>query len=113
MGKAGRLGAVLVVAFLIAACLAIAPGRAIAHTPHDVITAVVPSPAFASDHTVFVVSRGTLMRSTDGGQHWQEIVAGIVRPEIDALAAAPTDASKLYIVLNGGVFRSTDTGSTW
>jgi photosystem II stability/assembly factor-like uncharacterized protein len=109
----GRFGWGCFVAVLIAACLAVAPGRAIAHTPHDVITAVVPSPTFDTDHTVFVVSRGTLMRSTDGGQNWQEIVAGIIRPEIDALAAAPTDASKLYIVLNGAVFRSLDTGSTW
>ena len=52
-------------------------GAASAHAPHDQISDVVFSPDFATDRTVFAISRNRLMRSTDSGSSWSEIVRGI------------------------------------
>jgi photosystem II stability/assembly factor-like uncharacterized protein len=106
---------VLVVVALAGALISIAlpTGSASAHVPHDRIADVDASPAFATDGTVFTISRNHLMRSHDGGATWDQIVNGITgRPS--RMAIAPTDAQSVYMALeDDGVFRSRDQGSSW
>ena len=47
------------------------------HTPHDVIVDVAVSPVFASDSTVLTISDNRVLRSTDGGRHFRETLAGL------------------------------------
>jgi photosystem II stability/assembly factor-like uncharacterized protein len=89
------------------------PGPVSAHVPHDHITDVVVSPTYEADGTVFAISRNHLMRSTDGGSSWAQIVRGITGLS-SRLAVAPTDPNVLYMsVLNDGIFRSRDQGWSW
>ena len=89
------------------------PDPASAHVPHDRITDVVASPTYETDTTVFAISRNRLMRSTDGGSSWRQIVRGITGL-VSRLAVAPSDPQILYMsVLNDGVFRSRDKGWSW
>ena len=91
-------------------------GEAHAHTPHDDIGDVVVSPAYANDHTVFVIVRNRLMRSTDGGTTWREIVRGLGEEGqgLARVAFAPTDPDVLYLTTRGdGVLRSDDGGTSW
>jgi photosystem II stability/assembly factor-like uncharacterized protein len=90
------------------------PDMASAHAPHDDITQVIASPAFRTDRTAFTISRNLLMRSTDGGTTWQQIVNGIDRPKTNRVAVAPSDPNVLYLAApGGGVYRSRDQGSSW
>ena len=88
-------------------------GPAAAHVPHDRITDVVVSPMFETDRTVFVISRNRLMRSTDGGSSWSQMVRGTTGLS-SRLAVAPSNPRLLYMsVLHEGVFRSRDQGWSW
>jgi photosystem II stability/assembly factor-like uncharacterized protein len=91
-------------------------GAALAHTPHDDIGDVVTSPAYAEDHTVFAISRNRLMRSTDGGTTWREIVRGLgdEGQVLARVAIPPPDADVLYLTTRGdGVLKSEDGGTSW
>lgn len=75
------------------------------------------SPAYPSDHTVFVGNSDRLYKSTDGGASWNSYV--IAPPEegfiLFELAASPAYASDrtLFATGYGRVLRSTDGGATW
>jgi photosystem II stability/assembly factor-like uncharacterized protein len=85
-----------------------------AHAPHDDITQVLASPAYTTDQTAFAISRSVLMRSTDGGVTWTQIVNGIDRPRPTRIAVAPSDPRVMYLTAPGaGVYRSRDLGSSW
>jgi photosystem II stability/assembly factor-like uncharacterized protein len=74
-------------------------------------------------HTWTLINGGPesgLYKSTDGGETWREITAGL--PEVDkgrmGLCISPADTNVVYGVLDaardeGGTFRSTDRGETW
>ncbi len=62
---------------LASAAIVAGAGTAVAHTPHDDIFDVAVSPTYVTDQTVFVISRGILLKSTNGGQTWNRIVRGI------------------------------------
>jgi photosystem II stability/assembly factor-like uncharacterized protein len=87
-----------------------------AHTPHDDIGDVAVSPDYTHDHTVFVISRNRLMRSTDGGTTWREIVRGLgdEGQGLARVAFAPSDPDVLYLTTRGdGVLTSGDGGMSW
>ncbi|MGH9230275.1 MAG: WD40/YVTN/BNR-like repeat-containing protein [Acidimicrobiales bacterium] len=91
-------------------------GPALAHTPHDDISDVAISPDYADDHTVFVISRGRLMRSTDRGTTWREIVRGLgdEGQVLAGVAVAPSDPDVLYLMTRDqGVLRSDNRGTSW
>jgi photosystem II stability/assembly factor-like uncharacterized protein len=91
-------------------------GAAYAHTPHDDIGDVTISPAYAEDHTVFAISRDRLMRSTDRGITWREMVRGLgdEGQVLAGVAVAPSDPVVLYLTTHGdGVLKSDDGGTTW
>jgi photosystem II stability/assembly factor-like uncharacterized protein len=75
------------------------------------------SPAFASDHTIFVTTSCDgcggvgINRTTDGGKTWQYVRSSNYS---GALAISPQYATDhtLYI-LGSGVSRSTNGGDTW
>jgi len=63
---------------------------------------------------------GNLRRSTDGGNHWQTILAGVtqtgtppVAVTVHHLAVCPGNSSLLLCAGGGEVFRSTDQGNSW
>ena len=85
-----------------------------AHTPHDDIANVAVSPSFATDHTVFAISDNRPLRSTDGGNHWVEMVRGLSGQPLSRFAISPGDSRVVYLASRGGgVFRSIDEGDTW
>jgi len=56
-----------------------------------------------------------LYKSTDGGQSWT-LATGALNIDVDAVAVDPENPSTLYIGTTeseGGVFKSTDSGTTW
>ncbi len=110
-GSATRVVTVLV---FVAAPVLLAPRPASAHVPHDVITQVIASPDYKSDGTLFAISRNRVLRSTNGGAVWSEIVNGVDRHTPVWLAAAPSDKRIMYMSnLGGGVYRSADQGVSW
>ena len=101
----------------------IAGPDASAHTPHDQIVDVEMSPAYARDHTAFAIVEDRLMRSTDSGATWTELVRGIgpgasnstdIARGLWRLAIARSDTNVVYVsARHGDLFRSSDGGSTW
>ena len=86
-----------------------------AHTPHDVIVDVAVSPAFASDSTVLTISDNRVLRSTDGGRHFRETLAGL-DPTVSMarFGFAPSKPRVVYLTSRGaGVYRSDDGGLHW
>ena len=84
------------------------------HTPHEQISDVAVSPSFATDHTVFTISDGRPLRSTDGGKHWVEIERGLTGESVAQYAFSPVDPKIMYLSTRGsGVFRSDDAGLSW
>lgn len=111
-----RRHAVLALAVSVAtvAGLVVAAGPAAAHTPHDNISDVVVSAAFAKDHTVFAISDNRALRSTDGGEHWFEMARGLTGQPVARFATTPADPQVVYLASRGGgVYRSTDQGGSW
>jgi photosystem II stability/assembly factor-like uncharacterized protein len=87
-----------------------------AHSPHDDVTDIALSPAYAKDGTVFAIVRDKLMRSTDGGNTWGEIVRGVggVAQVLARVAFAPSDKDVVYLTTRGdGVLKSEDGGTSW
>ncbi|NEP18647.1 MAG: hypothetical protein F6J97_17380 [Leptolyngbya sp. SIO4C1] len=102
-------------AILSALLLANWPQPAMAHDPHDVVQQIELSPDYAQDQTLFLLVRGSFLKSTDGGQHWRRQVRGLThRGALTAFALSPQSPEQLYLVANGdGVYRSDDAGETW
>jgi photosystem II stability/assembly factor-like uncharacterized protein len=120
VNKHGRVASRMLIVFLIGVMgfaggmIVVVPELASAHAPHDDIVQVLASPAYASDGTAFVVSRGFLMRSIDGGSTWAQLVNGLDRPRPNQIAIAPSDPRVMYLAVpGGGVYRSGDQGSSW
>jgi photosystem II stability/assembly factor-like uncharacterized protein len=87
-----------------------------AHAPHDDVGDIAVSPAYAENQTVFAIVRGKLMRSTDRGRTWVEIVRGVggETQVLARVAVAPSDERVVYLTTRGdGVLRSEDGGTTW
>ncbi|MCJ7588255.1 MAG: hypothetical protein MUQ00_10200 [Candidatus Aminicenantes bacterium] len=57
-------------------------------------------------------SKYVISRSTNGGDSWQDISAGITSKVFD-LAADPNNPSQIYAATEWGVYRSSDAGQTW
>ena len=90
-------------------------GAARGHTPHDDIGDVAVSSAYTQDHTVLVISRNRLMRSTDRGTTWREIVRGrgFEGQRLRHVAVAPSDREVVYLTTSEGMLRSGDGGVSW
>lgn len=68
----------------------------------------------ASTDALFAGSlRSGLLRSSDGGKSWEPATSGLDTTYLMALAAPPTAPSTVYAGTDTGLFRSTDSGTTW
>ncbi|MDY6782650.1 MAG: YCF48-related protein [Cyanobacteriota bacterium] len=87
---------------------------ALAHRPHDVIEQVEVSANYAQDQTVFIIVRGNLFKSNDGGESWQRLVKGLDhQAKLSALSLA-AQTKKLYVsTLGDGVYKSENGGESW
>jgi photosystem II stability/assembly factor-like uncharacterized protein len=74
--------------------------RWIAPSPHD------------SELILVGIELGGLMRSTDGGQSWQDHRPG-AQPDVHSLAWHPHTPGRAYEAGGGGTALSTDAGETW
>lgn len=54
-----------------------------------------------------------ILKSTDGGSTWTNIVGPFLRDYIGALAISPSDGRVLLCTTTRGVWRSADAGNTW
>ncbi|MGB3220953.1 MAG: hypothetical protein WBD79_26425, partial [Anaerolineae bacterium] len=82
---------------------------------------VVLSPAYASDHTLFVGTRGcqvegVVWKSSDGGLTWSAVGGNPGWCHARALAIAPNFPASHELLVGddwGGVYRSTNGGTSW
>ncbi len=58
-------------------------------------------------------TRGSLYRSTDGGESWSRRDAGLPNFGIETVRVDPADSRTLYAGTLVGLFRSTNQGETW
>lgn len=60
--------------------------------------------------------KGTLFKSTNGGQAWKELGAGTFGKKydyIEQIVIDPTDSSRIYVVTDRGLYMSSNFGSSW
>jgi len=50
-----------------------------------------------------------VFRTADGGKSWSSVRPG----EVKDLAVDPSHPERLFVVVKGGLYRSTDNGATW
>ena len=104
----------LIIGAVLAMSLAASVRPASAHSPHDDVFDVAVSPQFGVDRTILTVSRGLLLRSTDGGASWHRQVRGLDnRGAFYAVAYAGGSTAAMYSLSTDGAFRSTDGGLSW
>ena len=63
---------------------------------------------------LYIVGRGGVLRSEDGGTSWKTINTGFTATNVRTIAQSASDANLFYAGTNGsGLYRSTDAGDTW
>jgi photosystem II stability/assembly factor-like uncharacterized protein len=113
---ARRYGRVAVALLVLLVTVVIDPEVAEAHAPHDDVSSIAVSPAYAKDHTIFAIVRAKLMRSKDGGRTWKEVVRGMgdETQVLTRVTIAPSDPQVMYITTHrDGVLKSEDAGVSW
>ncbi|HNW84615.1 MAG TPA: hypothetical protein PKH46_03775 [Candidatus Cryosericum sp.] len=58
-------------------------------------------------------SGGLVLRSTDGGDHWTTVHAGIPGMQVSILVSSATEPGVVYCGTDNGVAVSVDSGATW
>lgn len=103
-------------------CLVLCVNLVQAHTPHDDVQKLVISPAFETDHTLFLIvyagprKLGTLFRSTDRGTTWQRIEDRLTNRTrlVTDISVSKSNPSQVLIAISGdGIYRSPDKGNSW
>lgn len=77
------------------------------------INAILASPSYNSDHTVFIGAQGGIYKSSDSGDTWTQVYTTY---KVNALAASPayaTDHTLFGGAYLSGFYKSTDSGATW
>ena len=99
----------------IAACLCLNFDRTLAHVPHDDVYQVALSANYSQDQTLYMIVRGNLFKSTNGGNSWQRLVQGIDNHgNLVAFTLASQNNQILYLsALTDGIYKSEDGGKSW
>ncbi len=80
------------------------------------VTTMAASPTVAQDQIVFLgTSTGGVLRSTNRGASFTQIISGLPNPTINAVLPSPGFAGDGLVLAatNNGIARSTDGGQTW
>ncbi|MEO1294724.1 MAG: YCF48-related protein, partial [Cyanobacteria bacterium J06636_16] len=86
---------------------------AYAHSPHDVVTRVEISPDFHDNQTLFVISRGNLLKSQDGGLSWARPFRGLDNQNNFSELAIASESTVFIASKGDGIYRSEDEGDRW
>ena len=99
----------------IAACFYINLDRTLAHVPHDDVYKVALSANYSQDRTLYMLVRGNLFKSTNGGDIWQRLVNGIDHHgNLVTFTLATQNNQILYLSsLSDGIYKSEDRGKSW
>jgi hypothetical protein len=74
----------------------------------------LPSDAmFSREGTLFVVAGGAVWATADAGDTWQPRGSGLPAGRVEALAADPDDASRVWVGAADRLFLSSDGGASW
>ena len=116
----GWLRAAVMVAALVLSCAGETRAGAGAWTGNGptggAINAIVISPDFSKDNTLFIGTAAGVYKTTDGGATWAPVVKGLTDPAVLSLAISPDfafDGTLFAGTARGKVFRSSDGGSNW
>ncbi|EAZ89532.1 WD40/YVTN/BNR-like repeat-containing protein [Crocosphaera chwakensis] len=105
---------ILVIFFSLSSSLINLP-VALSHRPHDVVDQVELSSNYDDNKTVFIVVRGNLFKSEDGGKTWQRLWEGL--DNIDNLVTLSVSANNDNVIftssLYSGIYKSEDGGQSW
>jgi photosystem II stability/assembly factor-like uncharacterized protein len=90
--------------------------KGVTQSGSDVISAIGVSPA--DTDVIYTGSvQGRAMATTDGGQSWADVTAGLPDRSITGIAADPTAPTTAYVSVSGfgspHVFKTTDAGIHW
>ena len=81
------------------------------------IQALVLSPSYTSDQTIFVGTRyHGVMKSTDGGRSWEMVGQGLESPSVISFAISPnflSDGILFAGTADNALYRSSDKGEHW
>jgi len=64
----------------------------------------------------YFIYRKCVYKSTDNGENWSIIFddpGSHLDSQVNSIAIDPTDTNTIYISLNDGILKSTDSGTTW
>ncbi|MDJ0660579.1 MAG: YCF48-related protein [Crocosphaera sp.] len=91
------------------------PPAAWSHRPHDVVDQVELSANYGNNTTLFIIVRGNLFKSQDGGQTWQRLWKGLDNfDNLVALSLSKKDDDVLFTSsLFYGIYKSKDGGQSW
>jgi len=93
------------------------PQVAWAHVPHDVIGDIDLALLGRSSFLLFVIAREALLRSSNGGRRWKNLVRGLDnRGRLRRVAISPhyhDDATVLLSTDGDGIYKSDNGGDTW
>lgn len=102
---------------LLIAALVMWTGLVDAHHPHDLIDALAVSPDYSEDETLFIANAEHLLRSTNGGFSWKELMNGLDNANaISDIVIRRTEGGPLHVYLStlgDGIYRSIDGGNSW
>lgn len=90
-------------------------GSAAAHSPHDDIADFDVSPRFERDQVIYVLARGSLLKSDNGGGDWHRLVMGLDNKNALSSIAIMGEEGEVVLAssLGDGIYRSTDGGGSW
>ncbi|MDJ0843321.1 YCF48-related protein [Crocosphaera sp.] len=85
------------------------------HRPHDVVDQVELSANYGNNQTLFIIVRGNLFKSQDGGQTWQRLWKGLDNfDNLVTLSLSKNDDDILFTSsLFYGIYKSEDGGQSW
>lgn len=88
-----------------------------AHTPQHVIDALEITPSYHHDQTVFIIVQNKLLKSTNGGISWKELVRGLDNTFVlSSIAISPefeADQTVFASADGDGIYKSVDAGASW